>query len=264
MANERLYARAKVLFEDNEGSSHFVMLSRTSQIYSRIEDAFKNAFRILLITGAPGTGKSYVLKRFFGDYKAIAPIFLYSSATFSSERLFEIYESLYKERLVAKDLQGIIDAFRVREIKPISILLDEAQLYDEDRLELVRMLSNEGIFRFVVVVHRVKNEDLLARDHFRTRTYENIECTPIEPIEVERFIETKLLLGEIQDFYSRFDKKNLERIFEITQGNLRDLNRLIHRFFDLLDDMEQNAPHKLPKRFTNKLIEMSALELGML
>jgi 4-hydroxy-tetrahydrodipicolinate synthase len=233
-------------------------------VYSRIENAFKNPFKILLITGAPGTGKTYVLRRFFHDHRDREPMFMYPSATFTSERLLEIYEKLYKKRLAAKDMQEIIDAFKDEDIKPIYILLDEAQLYEGDRLEWVRMLSNEEIFRFVVVVHKVKEEDLLAKEHFRTRTFETIECAPIEPAEVARFIETKLLLGELSEFYDRFNQANFDRIYDLTRGNLRDLNRLMNRFFDLLDDYERNRPHKLPTRFANKFIEMAALELGIL
>jgi 4-hydroxy-tetrahydrodipicolinate synthase len=264
MASDRLYERARTLFEDSESNSYYVLLTRTSQVYSRIENAFKNPFKILLITGTPGTGKSYVLRRFYQDHRDRYAMFNYPSATFTSERLFEIYEKLYKTRPAAKDMQEIIDAFRAKEIKPIYILLDEAQLYDEDRLEWVRMLSNEEIFRFVVVVHRVNQEDLLAKEHFRTRTFETIECSPIEPAEISRFIETKLLLGELSELYDRFNQENFDRIYDLTRGNLRDLNRLMNRFFDLLDDYEQNRPHKLPHRFSNKFIEMAALELGML
>ncbi|MDR2151434.1 MAG: ATP-binding protein [Helicobacteraceae bacterium] len=264
MTNDRLYARARTLFEDSESNSYYVLLTRTSQVYSRIENAFKNPFKILLITGAPGTGKSYVLRRFYYDQRDRAPIFMYPSATFASDRLCEIYEKLYNKRLAAKDTQEIIDAFRDGGLSPIFILLDEAQLYESERLEWVRMLSNEEIFRFVVVVHRVKQEDLLAKEHFRTRTFETIECRPIEPAEISRFIETKLLLGEVSEFYDRFNQANFDRIYDLTQGNLRDLNRLMNRFFDLLDDYEQNRPHKLTSRFSNKFIEMAAIELGML
>ncbi|MDR1451014.1 MAG: ATP-binding protein [Helicobacteraceae bacterium] len=264
MTSDRLYARARSLFEDSESNSYYVLLSRTSQVYSRIENAFKNPFKILLITGAPGTGKSYVLRRFFHDHRDRLPMFMYPSATFTSERLIEIFERLYGKRFAAKDMQEIIDAFKEGDVKPVFILLDEAQLYKEDQLEWVRMLSNEEIFRFVVVVHKVKEEDLLAKEHFRTRTFETIECAPIEPIEVARFIETKLLLGEISEFYDRFSQTLFDRIYDLTRGNLRDLNRLMHRFFDLLDDYEQNRSRKTPKRFTKKVVEMAAIELGML
>ncbi|MDR1911258.1 MAG: ATP-binding protein [Helicobacteraceae bacterium] len=264
MTSDRLYARARTLFEDSESNSYYVLLTRTSQVYSRIENAFKNPFKILLITGTPGTGKSYVLRRFYHDQRDRYPMFFYPSATFTNEQLIGIYKSLYGKVVKAKDMHGLIAAFSEGEIKPIYILLDEAQLYDEDRLEWIRMLSNEGVFRFVVVVHRVDQEDVLAKEHFRTRTFENIDCSPIEPAEVPRFIETKLLLGELSEFYERFSQANFDRIYDLTRGNLRDLNRLMNRFFDLLDDYEQNRPHKLPRRFSNKYIEMAAIELGML
>ncbi|MDR3347556.1 MAG: AAA family ATPase [Helicobacteraceae bacterium] len=265
MSNEQqLFAKARTLFEDSDSNSYYVLLSRTSHAYGRIENAFSNPFKILLLTGSPGTGKSYILNRFYNDYIDRYTMFLYPSATFNSERLFDIYEKLYGSRPPARDLEGVLAAFRARKSEPIYILLDEAQLYGEDRLEWIRMLSNEGIFRFVIVVHRVAQEDILAQEHFRTRTFEVIDFAPIDLDEIKRFVETKLLLGELSEFYDKFERGSFDLILRITGGNLRDLNRLLHRMFDLLDEIERTRPNKLPKRFNKRIIEMAALELGML
>ena len=240
--SDGLYAKARGLFEDSNSNSYFVLLSRTNQAYGRIENAFNNPFKILLLTGVPGTGKSYVLKRFYDDHIDRHTMFLYPNATFNSERLFDIYEKIFGSRPIAKDLEGLLVAYRANAKKPIFILLDEAQLYGEDRLEWIRMLSNEGIFRFVIVVHRVSQEDILAKEHFKTRTFENIEFTNVDLDEVKRFVETKLLLAELSDFYDKFKRGSFERIYRITRGNLRDLNRLLHRMFDLLDEIERTKP----------------------
>ncbi|MDR3163024.1 MAG: ATP-binding protein [Helicobacteraceae bacterium] len=263
MNDEKVFAKAKTLFEDSESNSYYVLLSRTNLAYSRIENAFNNPFKILLLTGAPGTGKSYVLRRFYQDHAEHYTMFLYPSATFGVERLVEIYEKLYGEKLVIKDLETILSTFKAKEPSSIYILLDEAQLYNEEQMEWIRVLSNGGTFRFVIVVHRVGEEDILAKAHFKTRTFEVVDFKAIDQDEVRRFIETKLMLGEMPEHYDRFKKKALERIYQFTQGNLRDLNRLMHRIFDLLNYIESQKPHKLPVWYKPRLVEMAALELGM-
>ncbi|MGE4294687.1 MAG: AAA family ATPase [Campylobacterales bacterium] len=260
-----LYEKAKGLFEDTEHNEYFVLLTRTRLAYGKLVNSLKNPFKIILLYGRPGTGKSYLLQRFFFDHKDRFSMFLYKNPTFSGEdRLIEIYESIWQERPAAKDLHTLIAAFKAKTQEPIYILLDEAQLYSDDRLEWIRTLSNEEVFRFIIVVHKVDQEDLLAKEHFKTRTFETIEIGSIDLAEVSRFVETKLLLGELPEFYDRFKRRNFERIYQLTRGNLRDINRLMHRFFDLLSEMAQKKPHRIPSRFSNRLLEMAALDLGML
>lgn len=38
----------------------------------------------------------------------------------------------------------------------------------------------------------------------------------------------------------------------------------MHRFFDLLVEMAQKKPHRISTRFSNRILEMAALDLGML
>lgn len=262
---DSIFVKAKKLFVDTLENDYFVLLTRTRLAYSKLANSLKNPFKIILLYGRPGTGKSFLLQRFYADHKEKFNMFLYLSPTFDSiERLKEIYEELFGEKLETSDQHKITKAFKTKTKDPIFVLLDEAQLYSDESLEWIRILSNEEIFRFIIVVHKVDSEDLLAKEHFKTRTFETIELSPVDLSEISRFLETKLLLGELGELYDRFDKSNYEKIYQLTKGNLRDINRLLHKLFELLEEINIKKPHKMPKKFTNRLIEMSAMELGIL
>ena len=88
------------------------------------------------------------------------------------------------------------------------VMLDEAQLYSDKEMEYIRLLSDTKIFKFVVALHKIDEEHLVAKAHFQSRIWESIELNPLTLNEFRFFVERKLLAKELNLVLSMFSGKN--------------------------------------------------------
>jgi len=255
----------KALFADSESNAHYVALEHSRSAYSKLLNSTKNPFKIILIYGRPGSGKSYLMQMFYDNKKAELPIFLFKEPTFERIRsLRDIFVEMTGETLPdGLSFEQLLKLFKEKIQKEIYILLDEAQLYDEAALEWIRILSNSPLFKFIISVHKLDKEDILAKAHFKTRTFETIELAYLSRREVAQYIEKKLLMGNDLELLSLFSKNNYRLIHKLTQGNLRDINRLMIRTLEILEHRLDRARTFFGNKLKNKYIEMAALDLKM-
>ena len=259
------FSAAKVLFEDSEENPFFVALPGTQLAYSRLQNALKNPFKIILMSGRPGAGKSYLLHRFQREYAGEYPVFLFSTPIFDDAgALKSVYrQTLGKEADEAWGRHEVIEACRREFEKPALILLDEAQLYSEEILEWIRLLSNERVFKFIIVVHRIEKEDILAREHFKTRTFETIEVRGATADELRHYLQEKFRLEGMEEVFALFGSSSFRRIHRYTKGNLREINRMMVRLLELLDELQEKKPGAIKTTVSNRYIDMVGMDLGM-
>lgn len=255
----------KMLFVDSESNEHYVALQKSRNAYSKLVNSLKNPFKIILLHGRPGSGKSFLLQMFYDNHKEKLNIFFFKEPLFDAVRsLATIYNKVTGENTSADmPLDARLDLFREKIRDDIYILLDEAQLYDNTALEWIRILSNQPIFKFVISVHKIDKEDILAKEHFKTRAFETIELPGLNQKEVELYIEKKLLMASDLEFVTLFSKSNYRLIHKLTKGNLRDINRLMSRTLDILEHRMEKARTFFGSKLNNKFIEMAALDLKM-
>lgn len=257
---------AKSLFVDSEENEHYVALSNSRNAYGRLANSIKNPFKIILMYGRPGTGKSYIMQMFYNNYKDSLNMLYFKEPVFEKEyALKKIYKEVTKKDPPTDATNGqLLDMFKQEIENEIYILLDEAQLYDEETLEWIRILSNQKIFKFIISVHKLDKEDILAKEHFKTRTFETIELGLLTLDEVEQYIGKKLLLGNSLELISLLSKSNYKKIYKYTKGNLRDINRLLYRLIEILETRMHNAKSFFGNNMKNQYIEMAALDLKMI
>jgi 4-hydroxy-tetrahydrodipicolinate synthase len=255
----------KALFADSESNTHYVALEHSRAAYSKLVNSTKNPFKIILMYGRPGSGKSYLMQMFYDNHKNDFPIFFFKEPTFDkTHSLQDIFAQVTGETLPeGLSFARQLDAFKQQVHQAVYILLDEAQLYDDVTLEWIRILSNTPIFKFIIAVHKVDREDVLAKAHFKTRTFETIELAYLSQREVEHYIEKKLLLGNNLELLTLFSKNNYRLIHKLTGGNLRDINRLMIRTLEILEHRMGRARTFFGNKLKNKYIEMAALDLKM-
>jgi len=230
-------------------------------------DKYLGGFKVpsaILIEGPPGSGKSFLLQRIYNDYKDTHYLFLYKTPSFDKTALCEIYKKITGENIdhnLSEDL--ILASLKSRIKKDIIVMLDEAQQYTIKELEWIRVISDESNIKFILSIHKVNKDEILAKQHFQTRIYETIEMGNLDYNDVKSYVEHKVILAEGDIYLNYFSKKVYTLISEITKGNLRNINRLLHRYFMLLSEQFEKVD-TLTIKDAYKYIELSALDLRML
>jgi hypothetical protein len=146
------------------------------------------------------------------------------------------------------------------------VLLDEAQLYSDNLMEKIRLISDTRTVKFVITLHKTEKEDLIAKEHFQTRIWETIELENSSVTELKIYIQKKLMKANCFDTANMFTNKTINKIYKFTNGNYRDTNKLLYTLFDIYLAYEEN--HKLSSiggtnQISTKLIEMAAIHTGL-
>jgi 4-hydroxy-tetrahydrodipicolinate synthase len=254
------------LFLDSEENSYFVPLRNSRFYLSKLTNALANPFKIVLIHGEPGLGKSFLLQQFYNEHAENIPLFFYKTPTFTDAYALNTLYSYYYQKTPHNSLHknAILDAIESKTTTPNTIILDEAQLYEDETLEWIRLLSNKSAFRFIIAVHKIAHEDLLAKAHFKTRLFEMIELKPLTYEEMIFYIEKKLHHGDMIALFTLFKRSNFKRIHKYTKGNLRLLNRFLHALITLLYDEIDYTPKLFGSVIKNRYIDAVAYDLGII
>ena len=64
---------------------------------------------------------------------------------------------------------------------------------------------------------------------------------------------------------AKFKNEHFELITELSEGNLRMINKLMYKFFEIYEYYEQNAPEKISGEFmSEKVLQMAAISCGVI
>jgi len=174
------YEVAKECFVDELNLDTYVELPSSVKAYEELELALEKPFKMMLLYGEPGTGKSLLLKRIYEKKKYQKEIHYIESPLMDEEAFFRKLFDILIQKPMPKNTKVDFNTFVefckvIKGQREIIILLDEAQLYPKKILEEIRVLSDTGVLKFVIVVHKTTNEDILAKTHFQTRIWGAIE-----------------------------------------------------------------------------------------
>jgi Cdc6-like AAA superfamily ATPase len=228
---------------------------------------------MILLYGKPGTGKSMFLSKLHEDLSKTHKIFLYPTPILDDSEFFkslakDIYQIRYNGELNFTQFMKIVkehtdntdDSTQI----PI-ILLDEAQLYSQEQIEKIRLLSDTRKLKFVITLHKTGKEDLIAKEHFQTRIWESIELLNASKSELKIYIQKKLMKANLFDIANMFHNNNIALIYKLTKGNYRETNKLLYTLFEIYDWYIHHNPSKISyTQVSNKIIEMAALHTGIL
>ena len=273
MSNENIYTHIKDVFIDEDESLNFVNLDNSISCYNKIVLALKKPLKLILFYGKPGSGKTFLLNKIANDLKEdksliFFPHPFFSEATFIEALCEQIYEKKLEDinnfesfiKFYSKDFSSKDEILK----NQMTVILDEAQLYPTELIEKIRLMADTRMFKFLFTIHKTENEDILAKDYFQTRIWESIELSSADVNEIIIYLQRKLSQKNY-DKYLTFEKKDYECAYSFCGGNLRTLNKIMYKFYEICEYYEQYQPSKLSGDKANTMIlTMAALDAGLI
>jgi type II secretory pathway predicted ATPase ExeA len=266
---DSIFINSKNVFLDTVNPKDYVQLDRLSTIYQSLKDSIKKPLKMILLYGKPGTGKSMFLTKLSLDLAQTQNVFLYDTPILDENEFYkrlaqDVFQTKFGGELNFTQFMKIVKEQNFKQV-PV-ILLDEAQLYSDELMEKIRLLSDTRTIKFVIALHKTEKEDLIAKEHFQTRIWETIELENSSNAELKIYIQKKLMKANCFDTASMFNSKVVNKIYKFTHGNYRDTNKLLYALFEIYTAYEKN--NQLYSINTNqistKLIEMAAIHTGLI
>ena len=262
------FETAKNVFIDSIDIDDYIELNSSVSAYQQLLHSMEKPLKMILLFGRPGTGKSILLNRIHEKLKYQKEIHYFPiPSTNEKEFLHQLFKVLTKQNLPPNtevNFAALVNFCKKLEGKrEIVILLDEAQMYNGEMMEKIRLLSDTKVIKFVISLHKTEDEDLIAKEHFQSRIWESIELKNIVEEEQIFYVHKKLLKHNLFEVSNSISHKNMKLIHKFTQGNYRESNKLLFTIFEICDYYNTNEPNKIDTTMlSQKIIEMAALKLG--
>jgi len=262
------YSDVKNIFIDSVDNDNFVELSTTAYNYQILEESLNKPLKMILLFGRPGTGKSMILNRLYHNLKNVREIHYFEAPILSEkEFLKSIYESISSQKIPSNmrvNFDGLLKYCQeLKGKREIVFLLDECQLYSEALMEKIRLLSDTRVVKFVITLHKTENEDIIAKEHFKTRIWEIVELKNASLEDLEVYVQKKLIQKGYVEVANMIHKRDIKFIYHFTKGNFRETNKFLYILFNIYEYYDMYKPEKInSQRLSKKILEMTAIKLG--
>ncbi|PSM52702.1 ATP-binding protein (AAA domain) [Campylobacter blaseri] len=268
------YTLIKDIFLERDGVGDFVSMDKSTLAYHKIISALQKPLKLILFYGKPGSGKTFLLNKIKNDLEKKVKVVFFPQPFFEEKEFFnELYFHIFDKK-PKKNVDTYESFMRIykdyinvnsKSLEQVVILLDEAQLYPPNLIEKIRLMADSRLFKFLFTVHKTDEEDVLAKDYFKTRIWSSIELPNSTLSELKLYIEKKLVYHNFYQYFLMYSEDNFNLLHYLTDGNLRNLNKLLYKLYELFEYYEVNKPTEISTtNINNKFIEMAAIGTGII
>jgi len=262
------FDKAQSIFNDTiDTNDYFDSFSAEETKKKLFEVLNSNDIHLTFLIGESGVGKTFMLNFVESKLKKRKNIIFFKDPLFTKNEFFKkLITHINQENEISDDLHyGDLKEIALKLYKNVdnAIFIDEAQLMTDEQFEMVRILSDTKVFRFVLSLHKKDKKKILKNDYFKNRTHLNITLEPLQNSEVQRYVQNKLLNNSLGEISSMFDKSHFDMIAELTGRNFRTLKRYMSTLFELLSYIKDNNLRQY-RGVTKKLLIMSAIDIGLI
>jgi type II secretory pathway predicted ATPase ExeA len=262
------YAVAKELFADDfDLNGYFDSLTFEYAKKSLVDAISAHDTPLVFLLGAPGSGKSYLLNYVTKRVPNVKVAKYFTHPYFDDKEFLEILLSMAGKNIERNELttEALIAALRKNfNNLEYTIFIDEAQLLTEDQIELVRILSDQKIFQFVLAMHEKEGYYILEKDHFKSRTTRVIKIEALQDHEVARYIENRLLSNNLSELASLFNKSHYRQLGEYSNRNFRTTKKLTKTLFEIMNIAFKEDLNKKYMKVNRRTLTMAAIDIGLL
>ncbi len=261
----RDFNSAKEIFKDVIDTSFYFDSLSAEFAKKMIRDfIFQKNVPLMFMIGDPGVGKSYLLRLIEKEIKHKYLTVFLDNPFFDKKDFLEL---LYKAKGLNFDKDKNFNDLKneiIREYKDIKhvIFIDEAQLLSEEQFELLRILSDTKVFKFVFTMHKEEGKEILKRKHIKSRDKSVIEINGLHKNEVLRYIQSSLISNSFMEIAQMFSKNHALKIARYSSGNFRVIKRFLYKLMVLLDFAKKNSLKRY-EQINSTLLLMVAIDLGL-
>ncbi len=262
------YARAKDLFNDDfDLSGYFDSLTFEYAKKSLVDAITAHDTPLVFVLGSPGSGKSFLLNYITQKVKDVRVAKYFTHPYFDDKEFLEILLSLAGKNIGRNEFttEALISQLR-RSFSNLeyTIFIDEAQLLTEEQIELIRILSDQKIFQFVLAMHEKEGRYILQKDHFKSRTNRVVKIEQLQDHEVTRYIEHRLISNNLSELASEFKKRHIQYISQYAKRNFRTTKKLVRTLFEIMNIAHKENLSSKYTKVSERTLTMAAIDTGLL